>query len=385
MASLTFRKIRNAFKHAGSGTNVNLLTLARNVLPFYLPFQRKAFTPLTLFFSVNSVCNARCLMCDIGQQAEDSSFFKNLRPGTASDRLKIERVEELLAEAATFNPKPRISVTTTEPLLYKDLWRMAASARDHGLEFQFTTNGYRLERFVEQILDSGVAEVVVSIDGPAEVHDRVRGIPGMLASIRTGLELLRRRKIERNLTRPNVTIATVATNHTYERLAELYQEIGEHLYDRAIVSHMNFMTPDMVEEHNLLFGHIGTAEIAGVSGGTSANDVDIDQLWRQMELVRRDHGKVVFSPDYSRADLEVFYRSPDRFVWNNTCYIPWFVMEILANGDVIPLTRCMHKLLGNVYAQSLAEIWNGKPYREFRQALQRNRRFPICRRCRGIL
>jgi len=74
-----------------------------------------------------------------------------------------------------------------------------------------------------------------------------------------------------------------------------------------------------------------------------------------------------------------------EFVWDNTCYIPWFVMEILSNGDAIPLTRCFNLKLGNIYENSISEIWNGESYRKLRKELIKNKRFPVCTRCRGIL
>ncbi len=379
------KKVQNAFQHVGSGNNVNLYTLARNALPYYTAPAGSAFTPLTIFLSVNSVCNARCKMCDIGQQETESSFYKNLRPESARDRLSFERLESLVEEAATFRPRPRISVTTTEPLLYKDLFRLARLVTERGLEFHVTTNGYRLARHADDILESGIRELGVSIDGPPALHDDIRGIPGMFDSIREGLETLYNRQAETGRTRPKVTLLVVITNHNYHDFARLFDELPEHLYDRAIVSHMNFMDAEMAEEHNKQFGHIGIAEAAGTAGGTDSREVDVPTVWEQIAHLKETNPKVHFSPDYTREDLEIFYHEPHRFVWDNTCYIPWFVMEVLANGDVVPLTRCMHKKLGNVYENSLQEIWQGSEYRALRNALQKHRRFPICTRCRGIL
>jgi MoaA/NifB/PqqE/SkfB family radical SAM enzyme len=377
-------KIMTAFRHAGSGKNVSLYSLARNAAPFYMSKSGNAFSPLTIFLSVNSVCNAKCKMCDIGQKNMDSSFFKNLQPEGPREKLDFDRLEVLMKEASDFPIKPRISVTTTEPLLYKDLFRLAELVSRNGMEFQFTTNGFRLRKYVDRILESGVDEIGISIDGPAAVHNEIRGIPGMYESITDGLAYLKERAEELGRKRPTVTILTVVSNHNYKEIFNLYDQLPEDLYDRGIVSHMNFMNPEMVAEHNAHFSHVGVAEIAGLSGGTMAEDVEIDVLWDQIIKLKK-YTKVHMAPDYTKEDLDVFYNKPMEMVWDNTCYIPWFVMEILSNGDVIPLTRCMHKKLGNIYENNLMEIWKGQEYRTFRNHLQEHKRFPICTRCRGIL
>jgi len=377
--------IRNATKHVGAGRNVGLYTLARNALPARLCPGGFAFTPLTVFLSINSACNLRCKMCDIGQRNIESSFYRNLKTDSADAELSYERAAALIEEIRRFSPPPRVSVTTTEPFLYKRLFDVAAAATRNGLEFQVTTNGSLLDRHLDDVFASGIDELAISVDGPGAVHDEIRGMQGLYDRIKGSLESIRQRKERTGATRPRITIATTVSNFNYARLVELLDDLDEAAYQRVIISHMNFIDQAMVDQHNAQFPFVGKAEMAGLPGETDNYRVDVAVLHDQLQRIRATYPKAQFAPDYGLKDLDTFYNRPTEFVWPGRCYVPWFVVEVLANGDVIPLTRCIHIKMGNIYESSLREVWNGAKYREFRAHLMRHKRFPICRRCRGIL
>jgi radical SAM protein with 4Fe4S-binding SPASM domain len=59
----------------------------------------------------------------------------------------------------------------------------------------------------------------------------------------------------------------------------------------------------------------------------------------------------------------------------NLCPYPWFSLRIASDGAVVACCRDLeHKtVLGNLYQQELAEIWNGAKYKALRQALVERR------------
>ncbi|MGO9287884.1 MAG: radical SAM protein [Polyangia bacterium] len=66
-----------------------------------------------------------------------------------------------------------------EPLLSADLFDLIAAARTRHMRVRLATNGLLLTASVAQRLKaSGVASVQVSVDGPENVHDCLRGHPG---------------------------------------------------------------------------------------------------------------------------------------------------------------------------------------------------------------
>lgn len=66
-----------------------------------------------------------------------------------------------------------------EPLLWPPLWQLSRMLHEAGLAISATTNGSTLQQSaVRRQLLQHFAELTVSIDGPAEFHDTMRGWPG---------------------------------------------------------------------------------------------------------------------------------------------------------------------------------------------------------------
>jgi len=59
---------------------------------------------------------------------------------------------------------------------------------------------------------------------------------------------------------------------------------------------------------------------------------------------------------------------------------PWETAHVLSNGDVVACEVLDKHPLGNLAEQSITEIWNGEPYREFRERY-RGGLVPECRKC----
>jgi len=56
-----------------------------------------------------------------------------------------------------------------------------------------------------------------------------------------------------------------------------------------------------------------------------------------------------------------------REVWRaKPCYMGWIDVRIRTTGDVLACSPC-RQALGNIRESSLAEIWNGLPFRQFRR------------------
>jgi len=378
-----FRQVKNVYKHPGSGSNVNLGRLVKQAIPYYLRKDGYSLPPLTIYLSVNGVCNFKCKMCDLGQKTMDSTFYKNLNPEKGAE-LKVERLIELFDEVK--DSKPMIAITTTEPLMYKPLGQVVAAATERGMETLVTTNGFLLEKRAEELVNAGLKRLYVSLDGPAALHNEIRGVPTSFQKAVAGIKKIDEIKKARGIDYPVMKIAGVMSNHNYFALAELLRDIKDLPVEGCTISHMNFVTGEMSTEHNKLFGHIGYASETGMSAGTESLGVDVDALWNEIVKVKKEFPDFAhFSPDFTKPELEIFFKRPSEIIWDNRCLIPWYVAEVLTNGDMIPMTRCFSVKLGNIYKTSFKEYWNGKAIREFRKNLQKHRSFPACARCRGML
>jgi MoaA/NifB/PqqE/SkfB family radical SAM enzyme len=129
-----------------------------------------------LALSVHSACNCRCVMCDIwtaNAQKREISRDELAAHVDAMRRLHVRRV----------------MLTGGEPLLHSNLWALCGLLRDEGIAVTLVTTGLLIERHADAIAAT-CDHVVVSIDGPAEVHDAIRRAPGGFDRIARGVEAL---------------------------------------------------------------------------------------------------------------------------------------------------------------------------------------------------
>jgi MoaA/NifB/PqqE/SkfB family radical SAM enzyme len=117
--------------------------------------------PVLVLFPHNR-CNCRCLMCDIWRQ-------RGRRELSAAD------VARWLPEWRRLGVE-RVMLSGGEALLHSDLWRLCGLLHAAGIGITLLSSGLLLARDAARL--AGVCDdVVVSLDGPREVHDRIRNVP----------------------------------------------------------------------------------------------------------------------------------------------------------------------------------------------------------------
>lgn len=114
---------------------------------------------------VTDRCSLRCHHCR-----------SHLRAFEAPTSEMLHIVEEIV------QLRPRIVVISGgEPLLRRDLFEIIAAIRLHGAAVQLNTNGLGFsESVADQVARAGVEYVQISVEGPAAVHESIRG-PGTWA------------------------------------------------------------------------------------------------------------------------------------------------------------------------------------------------------------
>ncbi len=73
--------------------------------------------------------------------------------------------------------------------MHSDLFRLSALLRGRGIRTTLLSTGLLLERNAARIVED-MNEVIVSLDGPREVHDEIRRIPGAFDSLAKGVRAL---------------------------------------------------------------------------------------------------------------------------------------------------------------------------------------------------
>ena len=339
--------------------------------------------PVSISLNLTRRCNLKCRMCE--QHRHQSRSATVLSWYEPARELPLAAWRDLLDQVASF--RPRLYLTGGEPLLYPHLPELIREAKKRRFVLHLQTNGTLLDRAADLLAAAGVEMVTVSLDGPEEVHDRVRGQEGAFRRTREGIAALIAARGGRAapLLLLNCVISK-ANIPVLDQMVPLALELGA---DILQLQHTIFNSRNNVEQHNLWLSRefaetqgldLVTPSIpAGEFYETEITGEDLPGLRAGLEEARRraqGRLRLQFLPNLPAARLESYYLDLN-YPFPQVCQDLWKGCRILPDGTVSP---CLHLVAGNITRQPFREIWNGPQMQRFRQLISR-RLFPGCARC----
>lgn len=309
-----------------------------------------------IVLSPHNRCNCRCMMCDIWRIQES----RDITPGDLQPHLA--RFRELGVQWIVFSGG--------EPQLNPQWPELARVLRNEGIRITILTAGLLLEDEAATVATS-VDDIIVSLDGPAEVHNRIRRVAGAFEKIAGGISAIRE-------IRPEITIRARSTvqraNHhllreTVKAAKELELNSISFLAVDASSSAFNRESgwPEKQQERVLL------------------NAEEVERLDYEVEQLISEYGSELQSgfitekPEKLRKMVRHFraYLGSEPHIAPR-CNAPWVSAVIETSGDVRPCF--FHPSVGNIHRQSLPEILNGQEALRFRANVDIPNN-PVCQKC----
>lgn len=340
--------------------------------------------PVTLNLNLTRRCNLKCVMCE---QHRHTSGPTGLTWYDPRRELPLSDWVRLLDQTASF--RPQLYLTGGEPTLYPQFAEFLQAAKQRGFMVHLQTNGTLLDRIADHLVTQGVEAVTVSMDGPQEIHDAIRGQKGAFAKTTAGLRALVEARKRLRRPGPILTINCViskASLATLDKMVPLAHELGA---DILQIQHTIFNTAANVQRHNLALSPAFAAAQGldltppsipeGEYYASEITAADLPLLRNKLaEIPRLAQGRIrpVFLPNLPSQLLESYYLDLAH-PFPQECNAPWKGCRILPDGTVSP---CLHLTAGNIASQPFKEIWNGPKMRRLRQIIAQQL-FPGCARC----
>jgi MoaA/NifB/PqqE/SkfB family radical SAM enzyme len=323
--------------------------------PAHLKRSRITALPI-LLLNIHDRCNCRCVMCDIWKRKDGREFH-------AAD---LERHRESIRALGV----KHVVLTGGEPLLNSELEEICQFFRDLGLRVTLLTTGLLLEKKAD-IVVCGFDDIILSIDGPPEVHDRIRRVSGAFRVIQKGVLAVRAR-------RPRIPISCRTTvqklNHTHLRAtvsAARSLELDSISFLAADISSAAFNREErwVPERQN---------EIALSRDELNALEEEIELLI-QIHQTDINHGFIAESEMKLRRIGARFREHIDGTPpMAPICNAPWVSAVMEVDGSVRPCF--FHPAMGNAHQVTLEEAINTETALSFRGHLKIASN-PICQRC----
>ncbi|MEM4489006.1 MAG: radical SAM protein [Desulfurococcaceae archaeon] len=351
-----------------------MISKALSLIPRFMLIKFKEVSiPWRINLSVTNLCNAMCKMCNIWRTYKE-------HPQLINNEMTVEDYRKLFDEVSSH--LLWLHITGGEPFLKRDLTKVvevAASRCNNLVIVDTSTNGLipkHIVKTTERILEilhtkKIIYGIGISIDGPPDVHDSIRGINGAWDKAIETLITLKKLEASYDNFFVHVNYTITQYNSGYLRMTyELLQKVADlNLSDLSIsIEHVGLQFQNFAEQPNHIWANKKETMLE-----------DLKWLLNNMKMVKLTRERL---PERLR------FKFKEYFTELATQYIidpskRYFKCEALRSsvfidpyGNVFPCTIWSFKL-GNIREESLKKILYSPPSLRARRLII-NERCPNC-------
>jgi MoaA/NifB/PqqE/SkfB family radical SAM enzyme len=316
---------------------------------------RLASLPI-LILNAHSRCNCRCVMCDIWKRE-------------TNEQIRAQDLERHRISLKNLGVR-QVVLTGGEPLLHNDLSALCNFFRDRQVHLTLLTTGLLLHKRAEEVATL-FDDVILSLDGPPEIHNAIRRVSGAYNLIHKGVAAVR----HFNPSLPITCRTTVQkANHRHLRqTVDAARALG--------LDSISFLAADLTSEafnRPLIWPGEKQSEIGLNLKEVSALEEEIEQLILECE-VGINHKYIAESAGKLRRIARRFREHLGQLTPQAPiCNAPWVSAVVEVDGSVRPCF--FHRTIGNITSSTLEEVINGESAQEFRQSLDMENDV-TCRQC----
>ena len=312
----------------------------RDTEEFFLRHDQRKPRLASLQFELTSRCNERCIHCYIPNGKKNAGFD-----------MSFERFKYILDQFAEMGGL-QVTLSGGEALMNKDIAKILLYCREKDMQISLLTNLISLKKELIPILkDVNLSLIQVSLYSmDAEKHDSITTIKGSFEKTKTAIEKLHNADIPVQISCPIMK----ANKDGYDEVMKYAQRLRM----KAQTDYIMMAQADLNTSN--LANRISIEETEKVIRDIMENDVDY-----QTETLAQD-------PLSSISEEEFAEMSLCGAGLNDLC--------VTVNGDIYPCAGWQGFVVGNVFRESLKEIWEHSPKLEqIRKIKQKD--FPKCLKC----
>ena len=194
-AKILYLRQSGEMRLTGSASEIDLPPSVKRISLQAPPFDGALTAPLKVYFSLTRECELSCPMC-FSRHQHDNRTVLTIKV--------VDRILEELAEMGVLE----VRFTGGEPTLFPGFSDLVAQADGRGVNVSINTHGVYSAQKRNQLAAGAVREFNISLDGPAHIHDAIRGdgvFDQTVKTIRTLREASKKVRINTMLFRNNIS------------------------------------------------------------------------------------------------------------------------------------------------------------------------------------
>ncbi len=292
--------------------------------------------PVAFYGLVNQRCNVKCRYCEYWRLPE------------YTEELTIAEWQAALLSVKEFVGAFSINFSGGEPFIKPGFLDLFAWCRPNGIKAGVTTNGSALtEANAAKVVAAHPFNVNISLDAPkAEIHDYMRGAPGLFEKLSKGIDYLREEKKRQGVEFPIMVKPTV-TEKNFRYLPDLVEWATE----RGLMVSPQPVDRWSPETYNELWIE-------------KENLPEFEAVIEKLIALQKA-GAPLMTPEPVLRLMADHYREKSAPRSVMPCRVGLRNYFIRANGNVEVCVMGFPPI-GNVKKQSAREIWYGAKAREVR-------------------
>ncbi len=302
--------------------------------------------PVKIQWELTYRCNLRCRHCHLWKIKEEK-------------RLSKDRIFEVLEELRSLGGK-YVSFSGGELFLLRESFEILSRAKSLGFRVAANSNGWLLDRKnAEKLAGTGIDTIFLSLDGPKEIHDWIRGVEGAWERVMAAIKNIREAG-KRPMVFVNITL-------NRKNLPYLPQTI-----EMAIGQGAQGVTIEPV--HSI--------EKYSPEQDLGLRPQDAELLAEKIEEVLERFSKYLPHFHAYLRKFPEFIMNPEKVKRSFRCIAAYFSVQIHPNGDVHPCPVAFRKL-GNLEERSFREIWFSPQAEKLRRDIKEGKHPPCMFTCVG--
>lgn len=316
--------------------------ISENTQDFFLEEVQGRPLISSIQFELTSLCNERCIHCYIPNEKKNHGFD-----------MPTAKVKDIIDQLAAMGGL-HVTFSGGEAFMHKDLIELIRYAHEKDMMVSVLSNLIAVKDEQIQLLhDLNISLIQVSLYSmDPEIHDMITTVKGSFTKTKAVIEKLVAADVPVQISCPVMK----ANRKGYRAVLEYANSLKiKAQTDFIMMAEANFDTSNLanrisIEETEELLRDI----------------MEFDPTYKQMIVNKRPISEEI------KFDIE-------RYKKQRICGVGYDNCCITANGDVYPCAGWQSMVLGNVYKQSLLDIWENSEVKELRKITQAD--FPQCVEC----
>lgn len=332
--------------------------MVENIVKRILTFKtHKIFNLPILVLMPHSRCNCRCVMCDIWKANNNKKEITAEEFERHIDHFKKLNVREIVFSGG-------------EALMHSNLWKLCKLLRNNKMRIILLSTGLLLEKNANEIIEN-IDEVIISLDGSQEIHDRIRNIPNGFVKLSAGIKALKSLKKDFR-----ITGRSVLQRHNYFDFINTVQaakkiELDQISFLAADVSSAAFNREEVWNSDRVSEVALTLAESHEFEKIIERSFIELQSEYAAKYIAENPQKMMRLVQYYKAVNGKGDFPAP-------ICNAPWVSAVIESDGSVMPCF--FHKPYGNIYDRDFMEIINSQEAVKFRRSLQMETD-NVCKKC----